>query len=58
MVHEIIKNKKSAYVCNVCSLSYSDRTVAEQCEEYCTTYGACSLEITKHAIEMQRNEAG
>jgi hypothetical protein len=56
MVHEIRKNDKPAFVCDVCDLSYRQRTLAEQCEEYCTTYGACSLEITKNAIEMQSNE--
>ncbi len=53
MVHEVIRNNKSAYVCDVCDLSYSERTLAERCEEYCSTYGACSLVITKHALEMQ-----
>jgi hypothetical protein len=56
MVQEVMKNKKPTFVCEVCDLSYRTRTLAERCEEYCTTYGACSLDITQHAIEMQNNE--
>jgi hypothetical protein len=56
MVHEIMKNNKPAFVCDVCDLSYRERILAERCEEYCRTYGACSLDITKHALEMQRND--
>jgi hypothetical protein len=53
LVHKVRKDNQSAFVCDVCDLSYRTRTLAEQCEAYCSTYGACSLDITKHTIEMQ-----
>jgi len=53
MVHEIPQNGKRLYICDVCSLSYEERAWADKCEDYCTKHRACSLEITRHAIQMR-----
>ncbi len=53
MVREISKNQERLYICEVCDLSYEDRSWADKCEDYCTKYSACSLEITKHAIQIK-----
>ena len=41
---------KKIYKCNVCGFGYLSHELADKCENYCTKHGACSLEITKHAI--------
>jgi hypothetical protein len=53
MVREILQNDGRFYKCEVCSLFYKERSWAEKCEEYCKKYKACSLEITKHSIQMR-----
>ncbi|MBI4448628.1 hypothetical protein HY641_01185 [Candidatus Woesearchaeota archaeon] len=38
------------FVCEACHLIYPSRSLAQQCETYCTTKKACNIDITKHAI--------
>jgi len=42
------------YVCKACGFAYGERDWAEKCEGFCTEHGACSLEITGHAIKSTR----
>ncbi len=51
MVKEIVKNNKKYYSCNLCKLVYKNIDIAKKCEEWCSIHGACSLEITKHAVK-------
>jgi len=51
MVKEFTYNGETVYVCEKCGLKYRERIWAEKCEEFCTKYNACSIEITKHAIK-------
>ena len=51
MVKEFTYNGETVYVCEKCGLKYRKRIWAEKCEEFCTKYNACSIEITKHAIK-------
>ncbi len=53
MVREIFQNEEQYYICDVCNLSYKERSWAEKCQDYCTKYSACSLEITRHATQMK-----
>lgn len=53
MVREMSSNGQRIFICEICDLSYEDRSWAEKCEEYCTQHGACSLEITQHATQMK-----
>jgi len=52
MVKEIKRDDETLYVCEECWLVYRERRWAEQCEEFCSKYHSCSLEITKHAVQM------
>jgi hypothetical protein len=50
MVKEIIVEKKKVYLCEICGLGYATKNRAEECENFCRKYKACSLEITRDAI--------
>jgi len=50
MVRTIRDQDREVHVCGDCGLGYATRDLAERCEAHCTTYHACSLEITRHAI--------
>jgi len=52
MVKEIIKDKKSYYICEECDFAYIDKNIAKQCEDYCKKYKSCSIETTKKAIKI------
>ncbi|MEE9509951.1 MAG: hypothetical protein V3V81_05610 [Candidatus Bathyarchaeia archaeon] len=39
--------------CEVCGLHFEEELWARKCENYCTKYNACSIEITSHAIELK-----
>jgi len=41
---------KDAYFCGDCGFGYLSEETAEKCEEWCTTYRSCSMDITKDAI--------
>ncbi|MEM1587308.1 MAG: hypothetical protein QXX99_06560 [Candidatus Bathyarchaeia archaeon] len=46
------KEGEILYICEECGLAYRERCWAERCEEYCSKYHSCSLEITKHFIQI------
>jgi hypothetical protein len=51
MVHaEDYKGKKIS-VCDVCGFGYAEKSLANACEDFCKSHGACSIEITKNAIK-------
>lgn len=52
MVKRIIKQGKAYFQCEECKFLYKDKKWAEKCEAYCKNYNSCSLEITKHAINI------
>jgi len=52
MIKEIKKEDKTYYACPICKFTYNDRKWAQKCEDYCNEYKSCSLEITKHAVEI------
>jgi len=52
MVKEITKNGKKYYLCEACDMYYGERGIAKKCEDFCNKYKSCSLELTKHAIEI------
>ena len=52
MVKEIEKNNKKYYQCEICKFCYESRELAEKCEEFCKKYKSCSIEITKHAVQL------
>ncbi|MEM1569866.1 MAG: hypothetical protein QXM89_02260 [Candidatus Bathyarchaeia archaeon] len=52
MVKRVERKGESLYICEECSLAYREETWAEKCEEFCSKYYSCSLEITSHAVRM------
>jgi len=50
MVSEIRRDGKVLYACDICGFLYKEKSWAEKCQEYCAAHGACSLEITSHAV--------
>jgi hypothetical protein len=53
MVREIDNNDEKRFICEACGFTYKEREWAEKCEDYCTTHGACSIDITRHADQMK-----
>ena len=53
MVREMSRKGERLYICEACDFSYTERSWAEKCEDYCTKHSACSFEITKHATQMR-----
>lgn len=49
MVREGERGGRRLFFCDVCSFGYDDQGLAEACETYCQTHGACSVEITRRA---------
>lgn len=52
MVKEELFKGKNAFRCEVCGLHYANKEDAEACEEFCTKYKSCSVEIIKKSIEQ------
>lgn len=52
MVKEVEKNGKTLYMCEACNMYYETFDLAKQCEDYCNKHHACSLDITKHAVDV------
>jgi hypothetical protein len=52
MVKKLPKNKKNYFICQECNFAYLDKKIANECEQYCKKPHSCSLEITKHAVEI------
>jgi len=47
---------KTYYQCEICKFYYKTREWAEKCEEFCDKHKACSIEITKHAVNPKEEE--
>ncbi len=52
MVKEEIKKVKEYYQCGECEFFYKDKEWAKKCEDFCKKHKSCSIEITKHAVEI------
>jgi|TARA_Y100000031_G_C8069787_1_gene314582 hypothetical protein len=52
MVKELEKDGKKYFQCEICNFYYETEELAEKCEQYCKENKSCSLEITKHAIQL------
>lgn len=52
MVKEIKRKGNIYFQCEECKFIYKGKEVAKQCEVYCKKHNSCSLEITKHAVEI------
>lgn len=54
MVKSISQDNKPLYQCEACGFHYESEDLANQCEQWCTTQNSCNVEITKHALENQK----
>ena len=44
---------KTVFLCDICGLGYSEKNIAQECEDYCRAHtGACSAEISKKAVYL------
>ncbi len=54
MVKQIKKKNIAYYDCEECGFAYETRELAQKCEDWCSEHHSCSLEITKHAINLKQ----
>ena len=54
MVKEVKRPDGAYYVCPECGLAYREERWARACQEFCSQHQACSLEITRHAVESTK----
>ena len=52
MVKEIKKSGKIYFQCEICKFYYKDEKWAQKCEDFCSKYKSCSLEIKKHSVKF------
>lgn len=48
-----MSNKQQFFQCPECELHYRSQEIAKKCEEFCKAHNACSVEITRYAIELE-----
>ena len=53
MVIEKKKGNKIYFMCEACNMFYETKELAQKCEDFCNKYKGCSLEITKHAVNIE-----
>ena len=50
MVREVKIKDNDLFACEECGFAYIDKETAEDCEDFCKKYNACSREIIAHAV--------
>ena len=55
MVKETKKGGKAYFVCEECGFAYGTENLAQECEDWCRKHHSCSLEITKHAVNLRQS---
>lgn len=53
MVKSIVKGSKAYYTCQECGFVYKTSELAKKCQDWCRKHHSCSLEITKHAVNLE-----
>ena len=56
MVKQETKNDKTYFMCEECEFFYETKDWAEKCEKHCNEKHACSMEITKHAVQFENEK--
>ncbi|MBI2550097.1 hypothetical protein HYV83_02850 [Candidatus Woesearchaeota archaeon] len=54
MVSKTASKGKSFFVCGECGFAYGTENLAHECEDWCRKHHSCSLEITKHAVNLKQ----
>jgi len=52
MVKKEVVDGRVLFICKECGLAYEDESWAKKCEDFCSKYHACSIEITRHAVKL------
>ena len=52
MVKEVIKENTKYFMCEECLMYYRTNEMAKKCEDFCSKYHACSIELTKQAVQF------
>lgn len=52
MVKSIKKKGKKYFQCEECGFYYKEKALAQKCEDFCGKNKSCSIEITKHAVQV------
>ena len=52
MVKTIIKNNKKYYQCSICKFNYKEKSIAKECESWCSKHKSCNMEIIKKAVKI------
>lgn len=58
LVNESQHRGKMIYTCALCKLGYANMKTAKECEAFCKSHDACSLEITKKAVYKPEQQSG
>ncbi|MGC8710425.1 MAG: hypothetical protein ACP5RF_02350 [Candidatus Micrarchaeia archaeon] len=45
------------YFCEICRLHYTDKALAEKCQEWCSKHNSCNLAIASQSVEAVRGRA-
>lgn len=54
MVKKLTKNRIYYYRCEGCNFIYKEKLIAKKCEEWCREHKSCNIDITKHAINLNK----
>ncbi len=54
MVTETKANGKVLYPCEACGFTYEQKEWAQKCQQWCRQYQSCNLDITQHAVPLER----
>ena len=49
-VFSMVRKKGELFECEECGKQYSEKELAEKCENWCKETNSCNLEIIKHAV--------
>ena len=50
MVKEVEHKGKKCFKCTKCGFIYTSRGIAKICEQWCSKYNSCNLDIIKKAV--------
>ena len=53
MVNKDIKNGEIYYKCSECLMRYSNKSLAEKCEEWCKKHKSCNINLIKYAVKVK-----
>jgi hypothetical protein len=54
MVKEKTINGEKYYQCEICKFYYKTKDLAQKCEDFCKKHNACSIEITRHSVQIDK----